>query len=53
MVPVHASQMYSRNVAAVIGHIVKDGVLTLDADDEITGAACLTGVHPARTSLGR
>jgi NAD(P) transhydrogenase subunit alpha len=53
MVPVHASQMYSRNVAAVVGHIVKDGILTLDAEDEITRSACVTGVHSARTTLGR
>jgi H+-translocating NAD(P) transhydrogenase subunit alpha len=43
-VPVHASQMYSKNVLTVIKHIVKDGALNLDAEDEIVRAACLTGV---------
>ena len=40
----HASQMYARNVAAVIKHIVKDGALSLDPEDEIVRAACVTGV---------
>jgi NAD(P) transhydrogenase subunit alpha len=40
----HASQMYSRNVAAVVKHIVKDGALALDPEDEIVRAACVTGV---------
>jgi NAD(P) transhydrogenase subunit alpha len=42
--PVHASQMYARNVAAVIKHIVKEGALDLDPEDEIVRAACVTGV---------
>src|SRR5690606_19165689 len=33
--PIHASQMYSRNVEALIQHIVKDGTLNLDRADEI------------------
>ncbi len=39
--PVHASQMYSRNIAALLVHLVKDGRLALDADDEITRETCL------------
>lgn len=35
-----ASQMLARNVAAIVGHLVSDGELVLDLDDEITGAAC-------------
>jgi NAD(P) transhydrogenase subunit alpha len=42
--PTHASSMYSRNVAAVIKHIVTDGALRLDPEDEIVRAACVTGV---------
>lgn len=34
--PQHASQLYSRNVQALLGVIVKDGALHLDFDDEIT-----------------
>lgn len=44
MVPVHASQMYARNVANVLKYVVKDGVLTLDPEDEIVRGACLTGL---------
>jgi len=49
-VPVHASQMYARNISTVINHLVKDGKLTLDFDDEITRAACLSRGAPAHTS---
>jgi NAD(P) transhydrogenase subunit alpha len=35
---VHASQMFSRNVATLMQHLVKDGRLTIDLADEITGA---------------
>jgi NAD(P) transhydrogenase subunit alpha len=34
-VPYHASQMYARNVTAFLLHLVKDGKLSLDRDDEI------------------
>lgn len=33
--PYHASQLYSRNVNALLGVLVKDNALTLDMDDEI------------------
>jgi len=49
--PVHASQMYSRNVQTLLGHFVKDGVLRLDFDDDITRGTVVTHqgaiVHPA------
>jgi NAD(P) transhydrogenase subunit alpha len=35
-VPYHASQLYSKNVATFLLHLVKDGRLALDAGDEIT-----------------
>ena len=41
-VPVHASQLYSRNVQALLTHLAPDGELTLDWDDEITAGACVT-----------
>ena len=40
--PHHASQLYARNVSALLGHLVDDGELRLDYDDEITAAACVT-----------
>ena len=36
-VPFHASQMFSRNVVALVTHLSRDGALVIDADDEITG----------------
>lgn len=45
-VPTHASQMYARNVLAVIKYVTKDGVLHLDPDDEILRAACITAAVP-------
>jgi NAD(P) transhydrogenase subunit alpha len=37
-----ASQMYARNVASFLLHLVKDGALVLDLDDELTRAPLLT-----------
>jgi NAD(P) transhydrogenase subunit alpha len=39
--PVHASQMYARNVASFLAHLVKDGQLQVDLADEITKATCV------------
>jgi H+-translocating NAD(P) transhydrogenase subunit alpha len=41
-VPYHASQMYARNVSAFLLHIVKDGKLRLDEEDEIIRDTLLT-----------
>jgi H+-translocating NAD(P) transhydrogenase subunit alpha len=40
--PYHASQLYARNVAALLQHLAPDGELRLDFDDEITAGACVT-----------
>ena len=40
--PVHASQLYARNVTELLRELVKDGVLALDFDDEIVRGACVT-----------
>jgi NAD(P) transhydrogenase subunit alpha len=40
--PLHASQMYARNVSSFLAHLVKDGKLQLDFADEITKATCVT-----------
>jgi NAD(P) transhydrogenase subunit alpha len=40
--PHHASQLYSRNVLALLQHLAPEGELALDWDDEITAAACVT-----------
>ncbi|MEM7769908.1 MAG: Re/Si-specific NAD(P)(+) transhydrogenase subunit alpha [Cyanobacteria bacterium P01_A01_bin.37] len=39
--PIHASQMYSKNLQTLLQHLVKDGELVLDFDDEITSGACV------------
>jgi NAD(P) transhydrogenase subunit alpha len=38
-VPVHASQMYSKNISTFLLHMVKEGKLELDLEDEITKGA--------------
>ncbi|HEX6132536.1 MAG TPA: Re/Si-specific NAD(P)(+) transhydrogenase subunit alpha [Longimicrobiales bacterium] len=47
---IHASQMYSRNVEALIQHIAKDGAVSLDPEDEIVRECLITDggqvVHP-------
>jgi NAD(P) transhydrogenase subunit alpha len=40
--PFHASQLYARNVAALLNHLAPGGTLALDWDDEITAGACVT-----------
>ena len=41
-VPYHASQMYAKNVATFLLHLVKKGELTLDMNDEITKETMMT-----------
>ncbi len=40
--PFHASQLYSRNVSALLQHLAPEGELRLDFDDEITAGTCVT-----------
>jgi H+-translocating NAD(P) transhydrogenase subunit alpha len=40
--PFHASQLYARNVFALLHHLAPEGALALDWDDEITAGACVT-----------
>lgn len=41
-VPYHASQMYARNITAFLLHLVKDGKLRTDLEDEIIRETLLT-----------
>ncbi len=50
-VPVHASQMYSKNLQALLDHLLVDGEIRVDLDDEITGAICVT--HAGEVRYGR
>jgi NAD(P) transhydrogenase subunit alpha len=40
--PVHASFLYSRNIAEVLGLMTHDGAFSPDFDDEIIAATCVT-----------
>jgi NAD(P) transhydrogenase subunit alpha len=40
--PGQASEMYARNVSALVRHLVRDGELQLDLADEIVAACCIT-----------
>ena len=40
--PLHASQLYARNVSALLQHLAPEGELALDFEDEITAGACVT-----------
>jgi NAD(P) transhydrogenase subunit alpha len=54
-VPVHATQMYSKNITTFLLHLTKDGKLQPDWSDDIASATCVTRdgqiVHPATRAL--
>jgi len=41
-VPVHASQLYSRNITAFLTPMIKDGELVIDLNDDVVGPSCVT-----------
>ncbi len=41
-VPVHASQLYSRNLTSFLSSLIKDGELHLDMNDDVVGPSCVT-----------
>ena len=41
-VPVHASQLYSRNVTSFLSLLIKDGELNIDMNDDVVGPSCVT-----------
>ncbi|MGH2445603.1 MAG: Re/Si-specific NAD(P)(+) transhydrogenase subunit alpha, partial [Candidatus Limnocylindria bacterium] len=49
--PASATQMYAKNIQTLINHLLEDGQINLDFDDEITRGATITHggkvVHPA------
>jgi NAD(P) transhydrogenase subunit alpha len=47
--PLHASQLYARNVSSLLEHLAPEGELALDWDDEITAGACVTRAKVATT----
>lgn len=46
--PVHASQMYARNVTSLLKHLLEDEEPRIDLEDEITGACCVTHAGEVR-----
>jgi len=48
-VPYHASLMFSKNVFTLLQHLIKDGNITLNLEDEITGPMCLVHAGAVRT----
>lgn len=40
--PVHASQMYAKNLTTLVQHLVKDSAIDLNFADDIIDAACIT-----------
>src|ERR1700737_1082093 len=53
--PVHASQLFSRNVSTLLLSLVKDGQPNIDFNDKIDKGSCLTNagelVHPQAKAL--
>ena len=47
--PLHASQMYGRNVATLLQHLASDGRLVLDPQDEIAGPMLVVHAGKVRT----
>ena len=41
-VPVHASQLYSRNVTSFLSLLIKDGELSINMADDVVGPSCVT-----------
>jgi proton-translocating NAD(P)+ transhydrogenase subunit alpha len=41
-VPVHASQLYSRNITAFLAPLIRDGELHIDMNDDVVGPSCVT-----------
>ena len=48
--PINASQMYAKNLAAFLGHVVQDGKLRLDFEDQIIRDTCVTHGGEVRKS---
>lgn len=50
-VPIHASQMYSRNLSTFVDAVLKEGALQIDLDDAVVGPMCVT--HNGEVRFGR
>ena len=43
--PEHASELYSKNITALLELLITDGALAPNFDDEVVAAACVTRTH--------
>jgi H+-translocating NAD(P) transhydrogenase subunit alpha len=53
LMPTPASQMYAKNLMALLQHLISEGELHLDFADEITHGACVTHAGEVRHELMR
>lgn len=51
--PVHASQLYAKNVASLMQLLIKDKALQVNFGDDIIDAACITHGGEIRNSRVR
>lgn len=51
--PVHASQMYAKNVSTLVQYLIKDSALQLNFEDDIINAACITHAGEIRNQRVR
>ncbi|MBD2073266.1 Re/Si-specific NAD(P)(+) transhydrogenase subunit alpha [Phormidium sp. FACHB-592] len=51
--PVHASQMYAKNLLTLVQYLIKDGVLTLNFEDDIISGTCVTHAGEVRNQRVR
>jgi NAD(P) transhydrogenase subunit alpha len=40
--PEHASELYAKNIAALLDLLIKDGQMAPDFDDEVIAQSCVT-----------
>ena len=41
-IPIHASQMYARNVSSFVNQLIRDGTVHLDLTDEVLRSSLIT-----------
>ena len=51
--PVHASQLYAKNLATLVQYLVKDNALQLNFEDDIINTACITHAGEIRNQRVR
>ncbi len=48
--PIHASELYAKNISTFLMQLIKEGQLQLDFEDEIINSACLTHAGEVRNA---